>query len=614
MDSTKQKRHGGPPRTGSIAYKPGRDGAQGRYVARVPVEVRQPDGSIITKRSRFYGKPSPKSKQAEARFRESVAAMIERGEVFEEKAPKATSTLNRGAAAPAGVETVTAWWKRYHEAAALGTVGRKNKGQPQATVRDRRDRFRTYIEPEIGNLVMRDVKPEDVHKVVLRLDALVRERAAYYERVDETEAPKGKKAGLAGKTAAHVWSELRSGFKQACTLGAFKVRDDDPTERVPPPVGGQAREQAALYPNELEALLACPDVPRWRRELYAVAAYTGMRQGELRALLVGDVDEVHGIIRITRQKSANAAAARRTKTSAGVREVPIHVHVAPLFRRLVEGREAGEHVLRVPNMADAPDKLRVDMKAAKLTRPELWANDAHRQPFNFHGLRHTCLTHWAMTPGATAWSLMAAGHTDLATSQRYIATANLLRAGRFGEPHPALPASLVAAQSGETVAPVGPTSDPISTRPGHTDRDTEGRFKRNLRANVAIPAGIEPEGRNAIDGDARPIDEVGEGGGNATDERQVPDRSSRWPELARSSDAAETASAGALDAHPAPPVDVVEVALATALEKATAAGDLTLMGQLGRELEARRVAREEIARAGSNVRRIETARSKRGAS
>src|SRR5690348_770312 len=31
-------------------------------------------------------------------------------------------------------ETVSEWWKRYHEAAEAGTVGRKNRGLPQVTV------------------------------------------------------------------------------------------------------------------------------------------------------------------------------------------------------------------------------------------------------------------------------------------------------------------------------------------------------------------------------------------------------------------------------------------------------------------------------------------------
>jgi hypothetical protein len=48
-----------------------------------------------------------------------------------------------------------------------------------------------------------------------------------------------------------------------------------------------------------------------------------------------------------------------------------------------------------------------------------------------------------MAGGSSVWSLAAAGHTDLATSQRYIAGANLLREGKFGEPHPPLPESLL---------------------------------------------------------------------------------------------------------------------------------------------------------------------------
>jgi hypothetical protein len=53
-------------------------------------------------------------------------------------------------------------------------------------------------------------------------------------------------------------------------------------------------------------------------------------------------------------------------------------------------------------------------------------------------------------------------------------------------------------------------------------------------------------------------------------------------------------------------VDVVEVALADALTRASAAGEWVLVGQLARELEARRKARES-----SEVVRLEDERRKR---
>jgi integrase len=50
------------------------------------------------------------------------------------------------------------------------------------------------------------------------------------------------------------------------------------------------RRKTFLYPKEAAALLACNDVPREWREIYAVALYTYLRPGELRVLTWADVD------------------------------------------------------------------------------------------------------------------------------------------------------------------------------------------------------------------------------------------------------------------------------------------------------------------------------------
>ncbi len=174
------------------------------------------------------------------------------------------------------------------------------------------------------------------------------------------------------------------------------------------------------------------------------------------------------------QRRKNKDELTATKTRAGVREIPIHAHLAPLLENLVEGLDDEEPLLRVPPAEDCAERIRDDLRTAECDRAELYEDSATRQPFTFHGLRHTCLTHWAVTPGASLWALAAAGHTDLETSKRYIASANILRAGRFGEPHPPLPKSLV---------------DSAFFRLRDTWKQRSGG---KLRRSVATPMGIEP--------------------------------------------------------------------------------------------------------------------------
>ena len=65
-------------------------------------------------------------------------------------------------------------------------------------------------------------------------------------------------------------------------------------------------------------------------------------------------------------------------------------------------------------------------------REELFADDAERMPLNFHGLRHTALTHWAVAGRSVPWLLSAAGHTNVAMATRYVDGAAVLRA-TFGQ-------------------------------------------------------------------------------------------------------------------------------------------------------------------------------------
>lgn len=350
-------------------------------------------------------------------------------------------------------ETVLEWWARYHIAAAKGEVGRKNHGRPQAAIAARRARFSKYLAPTIGGRELASITSIDIHAIVRDLNVLVRARDAFYTLPDDKRAElEGNKPGMSAKAAMHVWSELRSGFKEACTLGSvagLKVRDDNPTERVTPPIGGANREQAALYPTELLALLSCAEVPLYRRELYAVAAYTGLRQGELRALRVASVDLEHAMLRVSEQQRSNRGARRRTKTDAGAREVPIHEQLVGLLEVLVD-RAGGKDcpaaaLLRVPPAEDCAELVRKDLHTAGVTRADIFEDSERVQPFTFHGMRHTCLTHWAMAAGGNVWALAAAGHTDHKTAARYISRANLLRAGRFGAPHPALPTTMLEA-------------------------------------------------------------------------------------------------------------------------------------------------------------------------
>jgi integrase len=355
----------------------------------------------------------------------------------------ASDAVRRGEAAPLGSdETVSQWFERYYDAAADGTIGRKNRGAPQVSAGDRRARYTKWIAPIIGAKPMATITADALRPVVKALDAQIRVRRKFYDA--GTKQEKGRKPGLAPKAARNIWGELTAGFREACTSkhDDLRVRSDDPTRGVQPPAMDEDREMTALYPSELLLLLAAPSekVPVYRRVLYAVAAYAGLRAGELRGLTPADIDLEHDLVNVRRQNRAGTGKLTRTKTRAGRRQVPIEPALRPLLEVLVEQTEDGTPLLRVPPPEDCAELLRKDLIAAGCDREELLADDGERQHFTFHGLRHTCLTHWAVAGKGQQW-LAAAGHTDLATTMGYVDVAVML-SGNFGQPHPPLPPEL----------------------------------------------------------------------------------------------------------------------------------------------------------------------------
>lgn len=331
--------------------------------------------------------------------------------------------------------TVSDWFSAYYKAAAAGTVGRKNRGRPQAAADDRKARFDKWIAPEIGTIPMACVTSADLRRVVQRLDEAIHVRLAWYREREEADEPhEGRKPGISPKTAANVFGEITSGFKEACNskLDELRVLDVNPAIGVQGPITGEEREQAALFPDEVRTLLACDTVALERRRCYAVAIYAGLRRSELERLEAADVDLEHDVITV-----------RGKKSRAAKRQVPIEPAIRPLLEHIVKTRKTGPllDVPRADGKGGSSDLIKRDLERAGLTRADLFRDDAEHMPFTFHGLRHTAITHWAVAGRDARWLQLVAGHTDAAMTMRYLDKAAVVR-GSFGAPHPPLPPGL----------------------------------------------------------------------------------------------------------------------------------------------------------------------------
>ena len=307
-------------------------------------------------------------------------------------------------------------------------------------MKDARARFANWIEPLIGTLPMRRVESTDLEGVVRKLDAAIQERADWFEEHSDDEPTKGRRPGLAWKTAWNVWGEVTDAFREACTskVVELKVRDDNPATNVQGPDRGEDREKPILYPSEFLAFVACERVPLSRRRAYAVAVYLAGRANELAALGPADVDKEHRRVRINKQVDRKTGEMRPTKTKRQ-RFVEIERELAPLLDVLVSDGNA--RLLHLPPDEDRAELLRADIKTAGVTRDELDRNDALHAPLKFHDLRGTGLT-WMGARGDAPLAIQwRGGHTDFKTTQGYIEQGQKLAAG-FGTPFPPLPSSL----------------------------------------------------------------------------------------------------------------------------------------------------------------------------
>lgn len=126
----------------------------------------------------------------------------------------------------------------------------------------------------------------------------------------------------------------------------------------------------AISRRKVNALWKMTDVPGI--DIILILIYTGLRNGELRALLKSDVNRRQKYIRI-----------RKSKTAAGVRIIPIHSRIWPF----VEGRLScnGSHLI-----ADDSGMPYTYSRLARLFTHVMKL--VHGEKHKLHDTRHTCAT------------------------------------------------------------------------------------------------------------------------------------------------------------------------------------------------------------------------------
>lgn len=323
------------------------------------VTVRGPDGELVRLRKR-------------SKSRDVVRAWL-----HERLAEAERDELRRGSETPLGVY-LEHW---------LGRLQLRPKTRAgYATV------VRCYLQPGLGVVPLRDLRPQDIQDLYARLQA----------------------RGLAAATVHQVHRVLRRALRMAVQWGLLAR---SPMDGVEAPPAGRPRVGYWL-PEQVRAFLAAVRDHRWH-SLYAVAACTGARQGELLGLRWEDVDLERRTVSFRRSVQPVAGLGiveEPVKTAAGARRV----HLAPLAwealvehrgRLLAEGRQPVGYVWSTAS--GRPISARNLVRHFRQVAERLGL-----PPIRFHDLRHTAATLLLLegVPDRVVAELL--GHADPALTKR----------------------------------------------------------------------------------------------------------------------------------------------------------------------------------------------------
>lgn len=185
--------------------------------------------------------------------------------------------------------------------------------------------------------------------------------------------------------------------------------------QIPGAGSDRAKERPVATPAQIVELVEAI-TPRYRAAVL-LAAWCGLRRGEVISLRLADVDLVAATVTVRRNRiellETRAAFDADPKTDAGKRTVTVPPHVLPFLVEHMREWAGKEHVF--VGRTGAP------MRGDAVRQAFVRARTAVGMPgFRFHDLRHTGQTLAAST-GATVKDLMRRlGHASPVASYRYL--------------------------------------------------------------------------------------------------------------------------------------------------------------------------------------------------
>ena len=225
---------------------------------------------------------------------------------------------------------------------------------------------------------------------------------------DAEQAMRALPEGLSPATRRHYAQLIAKVLKLAVYPCKIIAASPLPTGFLPPIKGSKAK--AWLYPDEDRKLMgATGDVALESRMLWGFLAREGLRLGEALALRWRDLDLERGVIRLDENKTDDPRAWALdpgvTRALAAFRP-DAAPDSAPVFRLMTDP-------------ASAARDFRGHLKAAGVTRAELFESNDHRMAIRVHDLRGTFVTLSLANGKTEQWVSDRTGHGSSVMINRY---------------------------------------------------------------------------------------------------------------------------------------------------------------------------------------------------
>ena len=266
------------------------------------------------------------------------------------------------------------------------------------TLEGYRNYIENYIKPQLGGKQVSLITTQDVQRMYRRLKSGGRVR----EDVDGSKR-------LSDSTVRHIHTMLHGAMKAAVQA---HIIPKNPTENATVPKSNYKPMQV-LSEQELDTFLQAVQKDDIWRDFFYTELMTGLRRGEICALMWRDFDAKAGTLGISRtlhSKGQGIYALGDTKTSQGNRTIILPESVAALLRARKKN-SISQWIFPQPTSPELPMNPGTAYRRLKTLLEE-----AELPSIRFHDLRHTFAT-LALQNGMDVKTLSAMlGHVSTATT------------------------------------------------------------------------------------------------------------------------------------------------------------------------------------------------------